>query len=263
MSFFGLLRPNVNRLRDRGNVQGLIKALSPRWDSATRQLAVSALGHLKAMQAVPRLIPLLNEPDSSLRHETVFALNELAGAPGAAATPSLADAVAPLITALQDEDEAMRRAASEALGRLAMAGFTQARQAADALLALTKYAGFDEMGDSAALALARLGDLRALRPLEKAMMTPPADCKRGREWLQEAEQAFVKLLPAAGPAITVDDLRRLSSLEDFSRAIEIYDRSDPHNDVIHDYQDGEYALVRAAAQQELARRGLSADSIPT
>ncbi|MCW4000191.1 MAG: HEAT repeat domain-containing protein [Candidatus Bathyarchaeota archaeon] len=71
-----LLKPNVKKMTENRNVDGLVKALLNK-DFLIRIAAVEALGKIKAPQAVKPLIELLSDEDSSVRYAAVRALSEI------------------------------------------------------------------------------------------------------------------------------------------------------------------------------------------
>ncbi|MGD2143790.1 MAG: HEAT repeat domain-containing protein, partial [Anaerolineae bacterium] len=79
MSFLGrfLGPPDVERLKERGNVDGLIRALSYEDDAEVRQDAAQALGDLGDQRAVRPLIDALGDDKESVRQAAVTALGHL------------------------------------------------------------------------------------------------------------------------------------------------------------------------------------------
>ncbi|MGD1996106.1 MAG: HEAT repeat domain-containing protein [Anaerolineae bacterium] len=101
--------PNVEKLKDRVNVQGLIKALGYQEDSRVRRGAAAALGELGDRRAVVPLTGALHDEHSSVRRTAVEALGEI-GDP---------QALEPLVTILKDEDaNGVKKATAEALGKI-------------------------------------------------------------------------------------------------------------------------------------------------
>ena len=129
MSFFGLFGPpNVVRMKAKGDIQGLVKALSYK-DMNVQKAATKALvamleayrlgdwkvkdATLEALvklgkPAVELLVAVLNGPGWYVRSDVATALGQI-GDPRA---------VGPLIGALGDSDEYVRAGAAEALGRI-------------------------------------------------------------------------------------------------------------------------------------------------
>lgn len=106
MSLFSV--PNVDRLKARHDVRGLVKLLSVQDDAATRQMAARALGELRDSQAVPPLVVCLADPMAQMRKEAAWALGQLRDS----------QAVPPLVAALEDKDGEVHNAAARALGHI-------------------------------------------------------------------------------------------------------------------------------------------------
>ncbi len=70
------LKPNVEKLKEKGNVEGLIKALKYK-DPSIRRKAANALGELKAKESLDALIDALADEDVKVRLEVVRALGRL------------------------------------------------------------------------------------------------------------------------------------------------------------------------------------------
>jgi len=104
MSFLGLFgSPSVEKLKNKGNVEGLIKALGFEKDASIRQAAAQALGEIDDAQSVEPLISTLKDSDIKVRQFAASALGQI-GDPRA---------VEPLITVLEDKD--VRKSAAGAL----------------------------------------------------------------------------------------------------------------------------------------------------
>ena len=105
-----VLKPNVVKLRKRKKIEALIKALGHR-DWSVRYAAAEALGEVGDPQAVGPLISCLEDhgEDIALRERASLALGMI-GDPRAIET---------LVSTLKDDDWGVRRAAAEALGKLA------------------------------------------------------------------------------------------------------------------------------------------------
>src|ERR1017187_2584226 len=74
-SIFG--PPNVEKLRSRGDVQGLIKALGYQKTASIREMAAQALGSLKLAEAVGPLSIALTDNAPEVRRCAVSALASL------------------------------------------------------------------------------------------------------------------------------------------------------------------------------------------
>ena len=101
MPLFG--PPDVEKLKARRDIAGLIKALSYQKDPNVRQSAAVMLGELRDAQAVEPLISLLKDAVIEVRKSSIEALGQIADA----------RAVEPIIAALKDMDESSRRVADE------------------------------------------------------------------------------------------------------------------------------------------------------
>ncbi len=104
---FGFGTPNVEKMREKRDFKGLIKALEYKKGSDVRINAASALGEICDPQAVEPLIKTLSDADSDVCRAAAEALGMI-GEP----------AVAPLIRALGEVGEHVRKAAVRALGRI-------------------------------------------------------------------------------------------------------------------------------------------------
>src|SRR5674476_493575 len=105
MGLFG--PPNVAKLKARGSVKGLLKALEYRDHSDVRKAAAEALGQIGDPGAVEVLAARLKDSNGSVRKVAVEALVKT----GVSAVDALA-------TALEDRGLDARIAAAEALGRI-------------------------------------------------------------------------------------------------------------------------------------------------
>jgi HEAT repeat protein len=105
MPLFG--PPNVDKLKAKRDVLGLIKALGYQQYSNVRGAAVGALGQLGDDRAVEPLIGALHDKNADVRGAAMEALTAIG-----------VSAVEPLIGALRDEDRFVRDAAAQTLGQL-------------------------------------------------------------------------------------------------------------------------------------------------
>jgi HEAT repeat protein len=150
MPLFGLLPPNVEQLKARGDVEGLIKALGNK-DYAVRRQAAHALGGIKDARAVEPLADALKDKEPSVRESVAEALREMGDA----------RAVEALIAALTDSSEMVRSHAAAALGRIG-----DARAVEPLIAALRDREGYHGwVRQQAAGALANIKDTRAVEPL--------------------------------------------------------------------------------------------------
>jgi HEAT repeat protein len=159
MPLFG--PPNVEKLQEKGNLAGLIKALGYQKDGSVREKAAKALGEMGDAQAVEPLITALKDSDVDVRRAAVEALGQSGDA----------RAVDPLGAALKDSDTDVRRAAAEALGQSGDAG------AVDPLGAALEDSDVD-VRQAAAEALGQSGDARAVDPLIAALKDSAVDVQQ-------------------------------------------------------------------------------------
>ncbi|MGB9872500.1 MAG: HEAT repeat domain-containing protein, partial [Anaerolineae bacterium] len=73
--------PNIEKMKARGDVKGLIKALGYEKDWEIRRDAARALGELKDARAVEPLIAALKDKDSDVREAAAEALDRLGWKP--------------------------------------------------------------------------------------------------------------------------------------------------------------------------------------
>jgi len=99
-----LFKPNIERLKARWDVDGLIKALNHR-DYRIRKKAAEALGEMKAKEAVDALIKTLKDENPEVRKAAAYALGRIRDE----------RAVRPLVEALKDESLDVRFEAAKAL----------------------------------------------------------------------------------------------------------------------------------------------------
>lgn len=98
-------RPNVEKLKDKKNVKGLIKALRGK-DKFVRRKASEALGELGEPSAVEPLIQEMKDDDDDIRCEAIKSLGKIKDS----------SVVEPLIKALKDNNPWNREVAMESLG---------------------------------------------------------------------------------------------------------------------------------------------------
>ena len=108
MRLFGSSKPNISKMEKKGDIQGLIQALSNS-DSKIRFQAVCSLGRLKANSAIDNVISVLKEDqDYHVRWSAAKALGVLGGT----------TAVYELMRALDQRDVQVRAGALQALGEI-------------------------------------------------------------------------------------------------------------------------------------------------
>jgi HEAT repeat protein len=142
--------PNIERLEQKQDIEGLIKALDHP-DNKVRRGATEALDRM-GEPAVEPLIAALKDGDRSRRLAVAKVL-------GQSSDPR---ALEPLIAALKDEDWLVRSATARALGRI---GDTRVVEPLIAALKDTDY----HVRDSAVGALGEIGDPSAVEPLIAAL----------------------------------------------------------------------------------------------
>lgn len=103
MSFFPL--PDVEKLKNNNNIDGLIRSLN-RKNSSIRKSAAMALGSLGDQKAIKPLTKLLYDIDTSVRIEAICAIGKLDNT-----------IIEPFIPLLKDTDDQIRAAAIVALGK--------------------------------------------------------------------------------------------------------------------------------------------------
>jgi len=108
MGLFEPVEPDVFRLKARGNVKGLIRALKYPKSPLVRKSAATALGDLGDERAVEALIEALKDEDNFVRKMAATACGKIRGR----------KAVEPLIEALADDDPFVRERATESLGKI-------------------------------------------------------------------------------------------------------------------------------------------------
>ncbi|NLF77026.1 MAG: HEAT repeat domain-containing protein [Chloroflexi bacterium] len=153
MPLFG--PPNVEKLKAKGNLQGLIKALTYQKDQSVRYNAAKALGEIRGANTVEPLIAALRDSSEDVREAATRALGEIGDA----------RAVEPLIAAFKDAGFPAREAAAKALGQLGDA------RAVDPLITALKESDL-HVCRAASVALGQLGDARAIEPLTAALGNP-------------------------------------------------------------------------------------------
>jgi len=106
MDILDIFKPNIEKLAERKDREGLVRALEYRKDAAVRKAAVKALASLGDRAALEPLVRTLKDEDKGVRYDAVEAIYRLGGA----------EAVEPLQQALWDLDGDVRYAAAWALG---------------------------------------------------------------------------------------------------------------------------------------------------
>ena len=105
MGIFGLSKPDVEKMKAKKDVKGLIKALKYKKESSVRCAAAEALGKIGYAGAVESLVQVLNDEERDVRSEAAKALGKI----------KEERAVEPLIQALKDKDSDVRSNATWAI----------------------------------------------------------------------------------------------------------------------------------------------------
>jgi HEAT repeat protein len=105
---FGLGKPNIEKMENKKDIEGLIKALNYKKDDDIRKTAASILGKFGDARAVEPLLYILKFENEYLRRSAAEALGMI-GDPMA---------VEPLIKALKDESYNVQSSAAIALGKI-------------------------------------------------------------------------------------------------------------------------------------------------
>jgi len=256
MSLFG--PPNIEKLKSRNDVLGLIKALQYKRNTSVRRAAAEALGQIRNVRAVEPLVDALKDNQYEVWAEAARALVQIRdakaveplvamlkgnrGREAAKALGQIGDvrAVKPLITALQDEDSLMRDYAADALGQI---GDSQAIEPLRAALN-------DKIGtvwQAAAKALGKIGDTGVIESFVKTLK------QRDLEWA--TAEALGIILEHVVAKVATDDLHVIAAQVDDIRYetewFEVQQETIQRKVVTVDY-----SKARALAQQELIRRGV-------
>jgi HEAT repeat protein len=154
MGLFGLTKitPSmIDKMLEKRDVKGLIKALGYKKDNNVVERAAEALGKI-GEPAVDALVAALKDNNTSVRRDAASALGKMKDA----------RAVEPLITALADSDPNVRRDVAEALGMIGDA------RAVEPLIAAFEDSD-DQVRNYATEALVKFGDARTIEPLIDAL----------------------------------------------------------------------------------------------
>jgi HEAT repeat protein len=74
---FGFGAPNVQKMSEKLDIEGLIKALAYEKDSYVRREVAKAVGKIGDSRAVEPLINALNDSDSDVRREVAKAIGKI------------------------------------------------------------------------------------------------------------------------------------------------------------------------------------------
>lgn len=143
---FGFGEPKVEKLKERNNVKGLIKALEYKKYAYVRMRAARALGEIGDQRAIEPLMRALSDSDRDVRKEAARVLGEIGDQ----------RVVEPLIKALSDSNWDVHIEAAKALGKI------KDQRAVEPLIkALNSVAAVEALGE--------IGDQRAVESLIKAL----------------------------------------------------------------------------------------------
>ncbi len=151
-----LFKPNVQKMREKKDVRGLIKALGYK-DPEVRAMACRALGNLGDKSAVEPLVAALKDKDEQVRRDAAAALGWLGD-------PRAADALLAVLP-----EKSMFSAAAQSLARL------KEPRLFDRLIAALQD---DTVCSPVANALGELGDPRAVEPLIDLLHRQDAQIRR-------------------------------------------------------------------------------------
>ncbi len=154
MSLLDLLfgQPNIENLKAKKDISGLLKALEYPKEVVIRQKAAEVLGELGNTEAIPSLVDALEDAEVEVRCAVCKALGQLKNE----------QAIKPLVTALKDKKAVVRQAVSNALGQIGSA------QAVKSLITALNDKDAN-VREEAARALGQIGDARAIKPLITAL----------------------------------------------------------------------------------------------
>ncbi len=154
MPLFG--PPDIEKMKARRDVKGLIKALTSPKTGNIRYKAAQYLGFIGDLRAVEPLISALKDREPLVGVFSAEALGDI-GDPRA---------VEPLIVALKNGSFELRERAAEALGKI---GDPRAVEPLTVALKDSYRGGYRDVGAKAATALGKIGDPRAMEPLIAAV----------------------------------------------------------------------------------------------
>ncbi|MDP8233546.1 MAG: HEAT repeat domain-containing protein [Candidatus Saelkia tenebricola] len=166
-----LFKPNMEKLKAKKNIKGLIRLLQNKKDYSMRSFAVEALGDIKDKRAVEPLIVILKNSDENIRERAVEALGRIGDLRG----------VEPLIEILKDEKCCVRISAVKALRNLGYKPLSNsekifyliasqdwneiAKIGETAIEPLINIMKDEAIRDRAAEALGKIGSARSVEPL--------------------------------------------------------------------------------------------------
>ncbi len=155
MTLFG--PPDIEKLKAKNNITGLIKALSYKNDTNVHLEAVKALGQIGDAKATETLIAILDHEHESVRIEAVKALGQIGDA----------QAVVPLVALLKSKSTTICYAAVDALATIGAPAIKPLSSL------LNNY--YASVRENSILALGKIGDTRAVRPLISVLKSEKRD----------------------------------------------------------------------------------------
>lgn len=183
MGVFNFLKPNLNTLKSKEDIERLVNVIKSKKDENIRNKAVEALVEIGSEKAIKALIEVLNSEEESIRQKILETLEKSANervqeALMKASKNSNSDirltatlllgriknerAVEGLLQALKDRDEVVRMKAAEILGK------QRSKQAVEHLIQCLKDIDWG-VREKAAEALGEIKDARAVEALIKTL----------------------------------------------------------------------------------------------
>lgn len=191
-----LFKPNVERLEEKRDVPGLLRALKHS-DEEIAASAADALGRIGDSSAVAPLVAIIMDRNAPTRIGAARSLGRLRDF----------RAVEPLIALLKDQDKLLRMAAAEALGSI---GNPRAvKPLIEALADMEVVWPSTPVRLSAVEALTRIGDTRAVEPFIRQLRTPDPG--------KSVHRAVIRALGAMGDPSAIQPLT--SALRDDYRYV--------------------------------------------
>jgi len=238
--FDSILKINVEEMKAKKDVEGLIQALKNKRNVYIRRDAASALGDTGDARAIDPLVESLGDPNKDVRNAAVEAIGKLGGDPRAVellldflkdkrsiireeAASALGkvghkNAVDPLIQALKDESWLVRQNAATSLGMIPDA------RAVEPLIQVLKDEDKD-IRQIAVSALGNIGDARATEALIQTLKDEDKDIRQtaasalGNTGDAKAVEALIQTLKDESARVRYQAVESLEKIGD-SRAVE-------------------------------------------
>jgi len=122
LPLFGFGKPDVEKMKSKGDIEGLLKALSYEYNPVVRMSVATALGQIGDIRAVDKLIVALKDANEAVRGKVVEALCEI-GDDKALDALSSAGVVNELLIALRNSKSEIASNAAVVLGKMNPAHF--------------------------------------------------------------------------------------------------------------------------------------------